>query len=166
MTRKHAKKNPMHLQSYGRSRAPRLPGFDYASDVPLHLTICAAEGTPFRDPELAARICDNVEFYCNKLGFELFGYCLLPDHLHVLLSPADSGRTMSDWLQAFKSYTAHQFVRLGNQPPLWQRSAYDHVCRKRESPETVLRYIADNPVGAGFVERWNDWPWTKMFVDI
>ncbi|MFQ5491823.1 MAG: transposase [Phycisphaerae bacterium] len=154
------------LRTYRRSRAPRLPGFDYSSDVPIHLTLCAAQGVSFGATALAEIICENVEYYCTKLGFELYGYCLMPDHLHVLLSPAGSGRSMMEWLQAFKSFTGHEYARLGHSPPLWQRSAHDHVCRKSEAAEDVLRYLAENPVRAGLVECWTDWPWTNVLVGI
>ena len=160
-------KTPLRdLRTYGGKRAPRLDECDYRADEIVHLTICAANETPFRDETLARMICDNVEFYAKHLAFRLFGYCLMPDHLHVLLSPAHSGKSISDWLRSFKSYTGHEFVKLGHRPPLWQRSAYDHVCRKNETAEAVLIYIANNPVRAGLVQAWNDWPWTKVFVEI
>ena len=154
------------LRTYGASRAPRLEGCDYTGDEVIHLTICAAAGEPFGDPTIARMICENVEFYSQKLDFQLFGFCLMSDHLHVLISPADSGTSMSYWLQAFKSYTGHKYVKLGREPPLWQRSAYDHVCRKNETADRVLAYIAENPVRAGLVQRWADWPWTKVFIEI
>jgi putative transposase len=127
--------------------------------------MCAASGTPFRDLHVARMVCESVEFYADKLGFQLFGHCLMPDHLHVLLSPANSGSSVADWLRTFKSYTGHRYVKLGYKPPLWQRSAYDHVCRESETAETVVAYIADNPVRAGLIERWSDWPWTRVFVE-
>lgn len=96
----------------------------------------------------------------------LFSYCLMPDHLHVLLSPADSGTPIERWLDSFKSFTTHQYMKLGHRPPLWQKSANDHVCRRHESATNVAMYIANNPVRAGLVERWDDWRWTKVFVEI
>ncbi|MBU0617553.1 MAG: transposase [Planctomycetes bacterium] len=154
------------LATWGRSRAVRHPDFDYASDADIHLTLCATIGTPFTDSRLAGSVCESVEFRCDKHGYRLFGHCLMPDHLHVLLSPADSGISMDVWLQRFKSYTGHEYAKLGGQPPLWQRSAFDHVCRNGETAEEVLIYIVNNPVRAGLVERWQDWPWTKVFIEI
>lgn len=160
-------KTPLRdLHTYGTRRAPRLADCDYAGDVIIHLTVCAADGKPFSDAPVAEMICENIEFYSNKLGFRLFGYCLMPDHLHLLVSPGKSGKSMSDWLQTFKSYTGHQFVKLGHRPPLWQRSPYDHVCRDGETAESVLVYIIDNPVRAELVKCWRDWSWTKVFTEI
>ncbi len=154
------------LRTYGRGRAVRLADCDYVGDIDIHVTICADRGEPFRDEQFAAAICENVEFYCRKLSDRLYGYTLMSDHLHVLLSPADSERPLSCWLNVFKSFTTHEYMKGAGKPPLWQSSGNDHVCRTAETAEAVLRYIVENPVRAGLVERWQDWPWTKVFIDI
>jgi len=154
------------LQTYGRSRAVRLPGFDYAGDALIHLTLCAERGRPFHDANLAGVVCGSVERCCELCGYVLFGFCLMPDHLHVLLSPGESGVAVRDWLRRFKSFTTNEFVKGGGDSPLWQRSANDHVCRKEETGERVLAYIIDNPVRAGLAERWQDWPWTRVFIKL
>jgi len=167
MNRRTRKNIPMRdLQTYGRGRAVRLADFDYAGDVPMHLTLCADRGSPFADTGLAAVACDSVERCCGLCGYDLFGLCLMPDHLHVLLSPGDSRVAVSDWLRRFKSYTANRFVARGGNSPLWQGSAHDHVCRKGETAERVLAYIIDNPVRSGLVECWQDWPWTRVFIKL
>ena len=160
-------KTPLRdLATYGRTHAVRLPDFDYAGDADIHLTLCAYEGAPFRDESLAAFVCHNVEFYCKRLGYRLYGYTLMPDHLHVLFSPADSGKPLGDWLRDFKSYTTNQFRKQHRGRRLWQESGHDHVCRSEETAERVLMYIVNNPIRAGLAERWEDWPWTKVFIEI
>jgi len=154
------------LTTYGRTHAVRLPDFDYASPVDIHVTLCARRGMPFADAPIAAMVCENVEFYCHRLTYRLYGYCLMPDHLHVLLSPAASGQPLGAWLRDFKSYTTRRDASLAGDHRLWQESAYDHVCRTDETAEVVLRYIVENPIRAGFVGRWQDWRWTKVFVTL
>ncbi len=156
---------PLSYRTYGRSHAVRLDGFDYTADVPVHL-ILSAHVTMTADPHLCRLISDSVEFYCNQLAFDLFGYCLMPDHLHVLLSPGQSGLGTDTWLQRFKSFTGKKWAAVHSGEVLWQRSAYDHVCRKGETAQTVLTYIVNNPVRRGLIGCWTDWPWTKVFVDL
>jgi REP element-mobilizing transposase RayT len=166
MTRPRKNIPMRNLQAYGRTHAVRLADFDYASDAPIHLTLCADRGSPFADARLAAVVCDSVERCCKLCGYALFGVCLMPDHLHVLLSPGESGIAVRDWLRRFKSFTTNEFVRGGGDSPLWQRSASDHVCRKEETAEQVLAYIIDNPVRAGLVGCWQDWPWTRVLIKL
>src|SRR5689334_18855727 len=96
-------------RTYCTSHAVRLPDHDYAADVPTHLTLCA-EYVVIEDSKFAKSICNNVEFYCNKLRFDLFCYCLMPGHLHVLLSPGESKTPIGKWLNSFKSFTTHEFM--------------------------------------------------------
>jgi len=154
------------LRTYSASRAVRHQDCDYSGNIDVHLTVCARRTDAFTAVETARLVCENVEFYCSNLGFRLYGYCLMPDHLHVLLSPAESRISVGTWLRQFKSFTTRQHqLRTGN-AELWQRSAHDHVCRTEETAEHVLTYIVNNPVRAGLVQRWQDWPWTKVFVDL
>lgn len=155
-----------HLTTYGRSRAVRWDRCDYSGDEIIHTTIRANGGTPFLNETLAEVVCSNVSFYSDKMSFRLFGHCLMPDHLHVLLSPNCGGRTLGDWLQAFKSFTTNRFIGLGGTPPLWQRSAHDHICREGETAESVLRYILENPVRAGLVDDWKKWKWSRCFIEL
>jgi REP element-mobilizing transposase RayT len=154
------------LKTCGRGRAVRHPDCDYAGDIDVHLAIRADNGRPFDTPDVAKMVCDNVQFYCRQLDYRLYGLTLMPDHLHVVLSPAASRVPVSTWLDRFKSFTTHQFTETGGRPPLWQKSAFDHVLRDGEKAEGVLRYVIENPVRAGLVEHFEDWRWTRVFVEI
>ena len=153
-------------RTYGASRAVRHPDCDYTGEIDIHLTICADRGTPFQDATIAAMVCENVEFYCRKLGYRLYGHCLMPDHLHVVLSPTSSGAPLRRWLREFKSFTTNAHTEATGQPALWQRSAHDRICRTGETAEKVLTYIVNNPVRAGLAECWKDWPWTRVFIEL
>jgi REP element-mobilizing transposase RayT len=144
----------------------RLAEFDYTGDVDIHVVLCAFEGSPFGDTETAACVCESVGFCCEKSEYRLYGYCLMPDHLHVLFSPADSGRPLKDWLRDFKSYTTNRYRKQAGRRRLWQESGYDHVCRTEETAEKVLIYIINNPVRTGLVKRWQDWPWARVFIEL
>lgn len=155
-----------HPRTYGRTRAVRWDRYDYQDDAVVHLTVCTDRGKPFEALPIAQMVCDSV-IRCSELRrYQLFGFCLMPDHLHTLLSPADSGVAIDRWLNAFKSFTTNQYTRLGGELPLWQRSAYDHVCRRGETSEQVMRYIANNPVRKNLCVDWQDWPWTRVFIEL
>jgi REP element-mobilizing transposase RayT len=154
------------LTTFRRSHAVRHPDCDYAGEIDVHLTLCAATGRPFERLDLAQFVCGTVEKTSTLLAFRLYGYCLMPDHLHVLLSPAESRVPVGTWLREFKSFTTRRQQLQSGEAELWQRSAHDHVCRTEETAEKVLAYIVNNPVRAGLVERWQDWAWTKVFIAV
>ena len=153
------------LRTWGRGRAVRLDADLYAMDLPIHLTICALTGNPFEKDSLAQMTCTAIERTCTNLRYSLFAYCLMPDHLHVLLSPTESEVPIAEFLRRFKSYTTRQYQNATGIKRLWQYSARDSIVWKREKIRTLVTYIANNPVRAELVERWVDWPYTKVFVE-
>jgi REP element-mobilizing transposase RayT len=152
--------------TYGRGRAVRLDPRVYSSDVPIHLIICAEDGAPFQDASLAGMVCTAIEHSAAALGFRLFVYCLMPEHLHVLVSPADARVPVSEFLRKFKGFTTNQFQKVSGNSRLWQYSARDRVKRATEDIVTLTAYIANNPVRRGLVKCWTDWPYTKVLVEI
>jgi REP element-mobilizing transposase RayT len=153
------------LATWGRGRTVRLADHDYAADCPVHVTICALGGRPFANAAVAALVCASVEQAATKLAFRLYAYCLMPDHLHVLLSPGDSRRPIADFLHSMKSYTTCEYRRMCGVARLWQTTAYDHVLRDDERVPSVAAYIANNPVRAELVTCWQEWPYTRVLVE-
>ena len=43
--------------------------------------------------------------------------------------------------------------------PHWQKGFFDHVLRSDESYAQKWEYVRDNPVRAGLVKKWEDWPY-------
>ena len=152
--------------TYGRGRAVRLDSEIYAADVPVHLTICAEDGQPFVDDHVARMVCEAVEVSAAMVGQRLLVYCLMPDHLHVVVSPAESRTPVAVFLKKFKSFTTNRYQKMMPAARLWQYSARDRVKRAGEELRTLVEYIANNPVRHGLVKCWLDWPYTKVCVDL
>lgn len=157
---------PSDGTTFGRTHAVRLPECDYRGDIDIHAVICVKPDVSITaDPRFATEVTNSITTCCKLLGFQLYGYCLMPDHLHILFSPRLGNHSLADWLLRFKSYTTRASWKYGIEGKLWQRSAYDHVCRE-ENLETVLAYILDNPVRADLVQNWEEWPWRGVFIKI
>jgi putative DNA methylase len=96
--------------------------------------------------------------------YELWQAVVMPDHVHLLLSPLpkDNGAywTLSEILHTAKSYTANQInPLLGRQGPLWQDERFDHIVRSPASFEEKWHYIRQNPCKKGLALRPEDYPW-------
>ena len=66
-------------------------------------------------------------------------------------------------MMSLKRYTARQCNDiLGREGQFWQHESYDHVIRNQAEWERIIKYVLDNPVKAGLVEKWDDWPWTYL----
>ena len=104
----------------------------------------------------------SLHFY-DGCAYELSCYCLMPNHVHMLVALSDEGPALARTLQSIKSYTAKQANQLlGLNGPFWHRETYDHLCRDGAEVERIVAYILQNPVKAKLVEEWRQWPHTFL----
>lgn len=83
-------------------------------------------------------------------------WCVMPDHVDAVVVPEDGGNVV-DWVRRFKGRVATDARRQGVRN-LWQRNFHDHVLRVEEAIADVVSYVLANPVRAGLVENWREWP--------
>jgi REP element-mobilizing transposase RayT len=154
-----------------------LKDFDYCShEYVFFLTLCTADKQPFfSDSRVANLIVEELEHRRKNHEIKLFCYCLMPDHLHLLISlnenyskkqGAFGERTLQNWVAAFKRYTARITMQMYNIKPLWQQNFYDHVVRREESLVEICSYVLNNPVRKGMVSSWGEYPYSRMVDDL
>ena len=122
----------------------------------VSLTICTADrGRWLEDPELGVVVRDEI----LKLHRDhpVLGYCIMPDHIHLLL--CNAGSTLGKITNAFKGRVSRKVRRVRPELEVWMLSYWDHIVRMEEGLYTVLQYILLNPVRAGLVEDWWDYAW-------
>jgi REP element-mobilizing transposase RayT len=170
---------PPYTMSSGASRLAkyqyrrRLPHLQKA-DADLFVTFCT--GGPL---VLSSAARDLVFEHCLREGglrqfaggraratprMHLHAVVIMPDHVHLLLSPLRDGDgwpfALVDILQCLKSATAHRINKfLHHSGPVWEEESFDHVLRSDESLKEKCEYIRQNPVKAGLVRRAEDYPW-------
>ena len=91
------------------------------------------------------------------LDHPVLGYCLMPDHLHLLVCNAEV--PISKIMNLLKGRCSRNIRRITPGLKVWHPSYWDHNVRRQEGLYTVLRYIFMNPVRAGLVENWWQFPW-------
>ena len=101
----------------------------------------------------------TLETLRRRHRFFVFGYVLMPEHVHLLLSEPEV-HTLANTIRALKTQTSRQLK--GDLPQFWQRRYYDfNVFTQRKWTEK-LRYIRRNPVTRGLVEKPEDYPWSSF----
>jgi REP element-mobilizing transposase RayT len=64
-------------------------------------------------------------------------------------------------MHSIKRHTAREAnLRLGRSGAFWQTESYDRYSRDHEEWWRTIRYVLNNPVKAGLVQDWQDWPWS------
>jgi len=100
-----------------------------------------------------------------RFGIRVFGYVVMPEHVHLLLSEPEEN-TLSDALRSLKlsfSKAAHPSApNAAGNSPFWQKRYYDHNIRNYRKFVEKLRYIHRNPVKRELVPGPADWPWSSF----
>jgi len=92
-------------------------------------------------------------------------YCVLmmPDHIHLLTAPIEREISVAAFLKWLKRWfnELYDFPR----PCRWQSGGFDRLLRTSESIHDKWNYIRENPVRAGLVQHWKQWPYRKGFFE-
>ena len=110
---------------------------------------------------------DDYELYrdllasqCRRHGVACWAYCLMPNHVHLILVP-DTERALGRALgETHRRYTLVINARLRVTGHLFQ-SRFGSVAMDDEHFLTAARHVALNPVRAGLVVRAEDWRWSS-----
>jgi putative transposase len=93
-------------------------------------------------------------------GDTLHAFVVMPNHVHMLVSPNIPLPQVTKTLKSFTAKRANQMlVRAGN--PFWQEESYDHLVRDRAEWERIRFYIEQNPVRAGLVRQAREYRWSS-----
>jgi len=122
------------------------------------------------------RFVKILEEVRNRQGFELLGYVVMPEHVHLLISEPPTG-TPSTAMQVLKQKVSSALRGKRTTPdrqlklPLgswadesrafWQRRFYDFNVWSEKKFWEKLSYMHRNPVERGLVPHPKDWPWSS-----
>lgn len=131
-------------------------------------------------------ITESLKFCQEKKGLELFAWCIMTNHLHII-ARAKEGYKLSDIIRDFKKFTSKQIVqemnkdstesrrewmlwvfkRMGHKNgnnqkhQFWQQNNNPIALTSNKMMEERLEYIHQNPVKAGFVWEAKDYPYSS-----
>src|ERR1700732_850610 len=124
------------------------------------VTTNLARGTsPLRSTEYDLIL--NVLSGQRNLGeMFLFGYAVMPTHVHLLLYPHN--KDIVGIMRNLKSKTGYEILRQrGGRGPFWQERYFDTIIRRVRNFWEKLEYIHRNPVEAGLVKCPEEWKWSS-----
>jgi len=98
--------------------------------------------------------------WCDRFNVAVWAYCLMPNHVHLVLVPETSDGLHRAVSEAHRRYTRHVNFREGWRGHLWQGRFASFVM---DEPHllTAVRYVELNPVRAGLAERPEAYPWSS-----
>jgi putative transposase len=115
----------------------------------------------FRDDADYAAFLTWLRDAARQFKVAVHAYVLLPNHLHLLLTPSDQaglGRMMQWVGRHYVPYFNHKYERAGT---LWQGRYKATVIDSERYFMTCCRYIELNPVRAGMVASPAEYAWSS-----
>ena len=116
---------------------------------------------------------ESLHFWNNK-KLENYAYCIMPNHVHWVfrtlpLDEEGSPVYLQDILYSVKRFSAaHINKRMNRTGAVWQEESFDTTIRDEVHLFRAIDYTLNNPVKAGFVEKWSNWKgcWFDGWGDI
>ena len=97
---------------------------------------------------------------CAKAGTEVWAYCLMPNHVHLILVPSHEDGLRAALGEAHRRYTRHVNLREGWRGHLWQ-SRFASFPMDERYLLACARYVELNPVRAKLVRSPRAWKWSS-----
>jgi putative transposase len=150
------------------SHPPRIPVWLPEEHMIVYfITFCAKD----RKPVLANRAAlQALEHAIARLtNWWVYAAILMPEHLHLIAAPYERDLSVGNFSAAIKRWMRQEMranCRAGAPPAeswQWQTGSFDRLLRSEESAQSKWEYMRENPVRAGLVKDWSEWPYSIGF---
>ena len=122
----------------------------------------ATIGPTWLADERVAKIVAEALHYRDGSNYRLDAYSIMPNHVHAVFAPLGvSGvpKSLSSIMHSLKRNTAKRAnALLKRSGALWEHESFDHYIRNQAEWKRIVKYVLENPVKAGLVANWEEWP--------
>ena len=112
----------------------------------------------FKDKNDFNRYVKLLLKYKNRYKFTLYGWCLMKNHVHLLIESDQLAKTMHGINLSYAQYFESKYKMVGH---FWQDRYKSFVIQKDNYLINCISYIEYNPVRANFVSRPEDYVWSS-----
>jgi len=136
------------------ARRPRV----FASGLLYHVIVRGNQRRKtFRSDDDYKAYLDRLEKYRAKFHVRIYAYCLMPNHVHLLLETGSTplAKFMQGLQQSYTQYFNRSYRKVGH---LFQGRYKAIICDKDKYLLALVRYIHLNPVRARLAKRPERYP--------
>jgi len=114
--------------------------------------------------DIAPVLMEAFESLEYKYCWSFPSYVIMPNHIHCLCVADKEGKgiSLTDIIGLYKRFTSRKINTIrGESGRIWIDENFDHWCRDHHKVESIVKYIENNPVKAGLVDKSENWRWKK-----
>ena len=114
-------------------------------------------------------LIENALLFWEGKRLTNHAWCIMSNHVHWVLSVSEKDENgkpvyLEDILHSVKLFTARRInENEGKSGQFWEHESFDTTIRNERHFANVVNYVINNPVSAGLVSDWRDWPGTRTF---
>jgi putative transposase len=113
-------------------------------------------GNLFKDPQFADLMQIGLRYFDGD-RYDLQAWCIMPNHVHVLLVTAPNvllGQIVKTWKSQATRLINAKTISSG---PIFARDYFDRYIRNSLQMNRAIAYIEHNPINAGLCQTREDW---------
>ena len=119
----------------------------------------------FNDKRAACFLLNTLGYYKYALKYSLYCYCIMPEHIHLIIQPHLKKHNISDIMRHIKGSFGINYNKLIRKSgPVWQNRFFDTALRTEKDLITRLNYNLQNPVRRGMIKEAKDYPYSSARV--
>ena len=103
---------------------------------------------------------DLLATHCAAADVAVWAWCLMPNHVHLILVPSDADGLRRALSRVHRTYAGIIQARRRRSGHFWQ-GRFGAVAMDEAHLAAALRYVSLNPVRARLVARPQDWAWSS-----
>lgn len=93
----------------------------------------------------------SLEYFKLLLDYKIYAYCIMPDHLHLIIHPIGKNN-ISYIMQMIKGSFSRKINKMNlSSGRIWQKRFYDTIIRNEGMLLDKMEYIHTNPLRKGLV---------------
>lgn len=104
---------------------------------------------------------DLLADHCRRYEIDILGWCLMPNHVHLILTPSDKDGLRAALSRVHRMYAGHVHSREQRTGHFWQ-GRFGCVAMDEAHLVAAMAYVTLNPVRARLVDKAEDWPWSSI----
>ncbi len=106
---------------------------------------------------------DNLSFFKKEFGCKVYAYCLMTNHVHLVVDPGNEVESLSQLMRRVSGRQTRYVNKLeGRSGSLWEGRFKSSVVSTVDYLPACCRYIELNPVRAGMVASPGQYRWSSF----
>jgi len=106
-----------------------------------------------------------LDGHCGEAGVGIWAWCLMPNHVHLVLTPSDEDGLRRALSKVHRQYAGYIHAREKRTGHFWQ-GRFGCVAMDEAHLAAAIVYVVLNPVRARLVKRAEQWKWSSIHAHL